>query len=87
MESRYPLALGLVILTGEHFSLQAYQAVLVSPRALPLMIVVAAKNFIQLSAVLVWIPLSGERLRIDWVLNLWAISSLCYLVVTKWEMS
>ena len=75
------LALGLVILTGEHFSLQAYQAVLVSPRALPLMIVVAAKNFIQLSAVLVWIALSGERLRIDWVLNLWALSSLCYLVV------
>jgi O-antigen/teichoic acid export membrane protein len=75
------LALGLVILAGEHFSLQAYQAVLVSPRALPLMIVVAAKNFIQLSAVLVWIALSGERLRIDWVLNLWAISSLCYLVV------
>jgi O-antigen/teichoic acid export membrane protein len=75
------LALGLVILAGEHFSLQAYQAVLVSPRALPLMVVVAAKNLLQLLAVAVWIAFSGERLHIDWVLDLWAISSLCYLVV------
>jgi hypothetical protein len=74
------LALGLVILAGEHFSLQAYQAVLVSPRAFPLMVVVAAKNLLQLLAVVAWIAFSGERLHIDWVLDLWAVSSLCYLV-------
>lgn len=75
------LALGLAILAGEHFSLQAYQAVLVSPRALPLMVVVAAKNLLQLLAVVALIGFSGERLHIDWVLDLWAVSSLCYLVV------
>jgi len=75
------LALGLVIVAGEHFSLQAYQAVLVSPSALPLMVAVAAKNFLQLLAVVGWPLLSGERLRLEWVLNLWAISSICFLVI------
>lgn len=75
------LALGLAILAGEHFSLQAYQAVLVSPRALPLMVVVAVKNLLQLLAVAAWIGFSGERLHIDRVLELWAVSSLCYLIV------
>lgn len=75
------VALGLVIVAGEHFSLQAYQAVLVSPAALPLMIAVAAKNFLQLLAVIAWPLASGERLRLEWVLNLWAISSICFLLI------
>ena len=75
----------LVIIAAEHLSNQAYQAMLVDKRALPLMITVAIKNSVLLAAVAVASVTLGPGFDVAWVLHAWGCASIAFIGLIAWQ--
>jgi len=70
------LALGVVVVIGEHLSNQVYQYALISPRYYSLLLVVMAKNLVLVAVVLWQALLSGSGLDLGFVMQLWAVGAV-----------
>lgn len=86
--SGWPLGLATIVVIGEHFSIQAYLAVLLNPRAFPLLMVATAKNSLQLLAVLYLSWREPEALTTLSILQVWAVASVGYVAIaaTWWRI-
>jgi hypothetical protein len=79
--SAWTLTLATIVVIGEHLSNQAYQAVLLNPRAFPLLVASSAKNSLQLLAVVSVSMSEPEALSVLFILQVWAIASLGYVAI------
>jgi hypothetical protein len=79
--SAWTLTLATIVVIGEHISNQAYQAVLVNPRAFPLLVASSAKNSLQLLAVIFVSMGVPETLSALSIFQVWAIASLGYAAI------
>lgn len=70
------LALGVIVVIGEHLSNQVYQFALISPRYYSLLLVVMAKNLALVAVVLWQALLSGSGLDLGFVMQLWAVGAV-----------
>lgn len=77
----WSLTLVTLVVIGEHLSNQAYQAVLLSSRAFPLLVAASAKNSLQLLAVLYLSWRKPEALTALTILQLWALASFGYVAI------
>jgi hypothetical protein len=66
---------------GEHLSNQAYQAVLLKPRAFSLLVAASAKNSLQLLAVLYLSCCEPEGMTPLSILQVWALASIGYVFI------
>jgi hypothetical protein len=79
--SAWPLMLATLVVIGEHLSNQAYQAVLLNPRAFPLLVAASVKNSLQLLAVLYLSWREPEALTALSILQVWALASIGYIAI------
>lgn len=79
--SAWPLALAAIVVVGEHLSNQAYQAVLLNPRAITLLVASSTKNSLQLLTVLYLSWQEPASLAALTILQVWAITSIGYVAV------
>lgn len=77
----WPLTFATVVVVGEHLSNQAYQVVLLTPRAFPLLVASSAKNSLQLLAVLYLSWCVPEALTALTILQVWAVASIVYVAI------
>ncbi|KQW83017.1 lipopolysaccharide biosynthesis protein [Brevundimonas sp. Root1279] len=70
------LALGVVVVLGEHLSNQAYQYALINHRYYPMLVVVAAKNSLLALIVLYRALFARDGFDLLFVMELWAIGSV-----------
>lgn len=86
--SAWTLCLATMVVIGEHLSNQGYQAVLLNPRAFPLLVATATKSTLQLLAVSYLSWREPDALTMLAILQVWAVSSLVYLgVAGVWWVS
>lgn len=76
--SAWTLTLATIVVVGEHLANQAYQAVLLNPRAFPLLVASSAKNSMQLLVVLFLSWRGRESLTALSILQVWAMAAIGY---------
>lgn len=84
----WKLGLATMAVIGEHISNQAYQAVLLSRRAFPLLVATAMKSTLQLLAVAYFSWREPDAFTLLAILEVWAVVSVIYLgVACFWWLS